>query len=348
MSDISQASKAPFNEAIMARCRATNLWGKINTSERKKVEQGHVDDTIDFKRNCWSQKDDSPPIQDYSQRPVLIGGDAVALYPSMDMIGTTEMVARVALESNVKFDNINYQYLLVYLYLVLGEEVFRENGLGELIPSRSNWKESKAKSLSSRINRNMENWRTNTDNISDQEKRILVLLLLKVFILAVMDSTCYSFAGRLYKQLWGAGIGLRVSACMAKIIMGLIDRLWAKTQLSWSIKLYLYFRYIDDLRLFLHPISPGWKWGQTGWIFDNSCVDDRSPIQRTKEEIMKSLNAVTNFIQFTTEGEEDFTNGFLPTLDFQTKVQESGKILFKFFNKPMANNLTIQFGTGLA
>ena len=62
----------------------------------------------------------------------------------------------------------------------------------------------------------------------------------------------------------------------------------------------------------------------------------------------KSLNAVTDFIQFTTEGEEDFTNNFLPTLDFQTQVQESGKILFKFFAKPMSNNITIQFGTGLS
>ena len=63
---------------------------------------------------------------------------------------------------------------------------------------------------------------------------------------------------------------------------------------------------------------------------------------------MKSLNAVTDFIQFTTEGEEDFKNGFLPTLDFQTKVQDSGRISYKFFTKPMANNLTIQYGTGLA
>ena len=83
--------------------------------------------------------------------------------------------------------------------------------------------------------------------MSKNEEKMLVALLLKVSILAVMDSTCYSFAGRIYKQMWGAGIGLRASACMAKIIMGLIDKLWAKTQHTWDIKLYLYFRYIDDL-----------------------------------------------------------------------------------------------------
>ena len=56
---------------------------------------------------------------------------------------------------------------------------------------------------------------------------------------------------------------------------------------------------------------------------------------------------MTNFIQFTTEGEEDFDNLFLPTLDFQTQVQPDGRILYKFYSKPMANNIAIQFGTGL-
>ena len=128
---------------------------------------------------------------------------------------------------------------------------------------------------------------------------------------------------------------------MAKLVMGLIDRMWADVQLSWNLKLYLYFRYIDDLRLFLHPINKGWTWGPEGWQFEQNDSDNRSPIERTKVEVAKSLNSVTDFIQFTTEGEEEFHNNFLPTLDFQTQVQDSGHILFKFFTKPMANNLTI-------
>ena len=320
------AKKAPFNEAIMARCRAAKLWDQVNTSERLKVERKkerevsstNIKGDDEILTNFLEAN--KVPIQDYSSQPVFIGGDAVALYPSMDILGTTEMIARVVMESNIKFENLNYQYMLVYLYLVLGEEVFRENGISGLVPSRSKWKDSKAKSLSSKINRDMRNWRTKCEDISDQDKKLLVALLLKVSILAIMDSTCYSFGGRIYKQLWGAGIGLRASACMAKLIMGLIDKFWLKTQTTWDINIYLYFRYIDDLRVFLHPISPGWSWGQDGWVYDEHVTDTRSPIQRTKEEIMKSLNAMTDFIQFTTEGEEDFISGFLPTLDFQTKV----------------------------
>ena len=231
---------------------------------------------------------------------------------------------------------------------MLGEDILLENGLGAYIPKRSKWVDSKARSLSCQINRNMDNWIVQIDNVSWEEERLLVALMMKCAILALLDSTCYSFGGQIFKQMWGAGIGLRASACIAKIVMGMIDRRWAEVHTSWDIKVYLYFRYIDDLRIFMHPISKGWSWQEYGWNFDVDSKDERSPIDRTKEEIAKSLNAVTDFIQFTTEGEEDFSNSFLPTLDFQTQVQESGKILFKFFAKPMSNNITIQQGTGLA
>ena len=223
----------------------------------------------------------------------------------------------------------------------------KTNGLGEFIPRRVKWKNSKAKSLSAQINRCMSNWHVNTDEMSWQEERMMIAMMVKIAVLALMDSTCYSFGGKLFKQMKGAGIGLRASACMAKLVMGLIDRMWADIQKSWDVIIYIYFRYIDDLRIFLHPITKGWFWDK-GWKYDRHSTDVSTPAERTIREISKSLNAVTNFIQFTAEGEGDFDNNFLPTLDFQTQVQSSGKIMFKFFSKPMANNITIQHGTGLS
>ena len=344
-----QAKNASFNDAIRARCKATSLWRNINREKRRAFEKQKVFKGQNVDEDTTSCKTpNTPPLHDFTARPVLIGGDAIALYPSMDTVGTTELVAQAVIESKIKFKNIDLKFLLIYLYLVLGEDVLIENGLKEYIPTRSKWKDTKARSLASQINRCMANWHVNTDDITWQEERMLVALMLKVAILALMDSTCYSFGGHIYKQMWGAGIGLRASACMAKIVMGLIDRMWADVQLTWDLRIYLYFRYIDDLRLFMHPINRGWSWGPNGWQFDSDKSDERTPIERTKCELAKSLNAVTDFIQFTTEGEEDFHNNFLPTLDFQTQVQISGKILYKFFSKPMSNNLTIQYGTGLA
>ena len=54
-----------------------------------------------------------------------------------------------------------------------------------------------------------------------------------------------------------------------------------------------------------------------------------------------------DFLEFTTENELDFENGFLPTLDTQMKVEDDGSVTYKFFSKPMNNNLVIENGTAL-
>ena len=84
---------------------------------------------------------------------------------------------------------------------------------------------------------------------------MLLALLIKVSTLALMDSTCYSFGGEIFKQVSGAGIGLRASACMAKLLMGMLDKMWAQTQISWSLVVAIYLRYIDDLRVYIYPIT---------------------------------------------------------------------------------------------
>ena len=136
------------------RCRATGLWRRVNEDSLMRV-----------KKPCDGKVAEKTPLQDFSARPVLIGGDAVALYPSMDYIGTTEMVAKTIIESKVEFKNIDLKFLVVYLYLVLGENILIENDLGAYIPKRSKWVDSKAKSLSCQINRNMGNWTVSIDNI---------------------------------------------------------------------------------------------------------------------------------------------------------------------------------------
>ena len=53
-------------------------------------------------------------------------------------------------------------------------------------------------------------------------------------------------------------------------------------------------------------------------------------------------------MKFTTEGENDFTDSFLPTLDFATHVADEGYIKYRFFSKHMASNMVLQFVTALS
>ena len=56
--------------------------------------------------------------------------------------------------------------------------------------------------------------------------------LVEVLTIVLMKSTCWMFVGIFFKQIAGAGIGLHASPCLAKHIMGQIDKRWAELQLS--------------------------------------------------------------------------------------------------------------------
>ena len=74
----------------------------------------------------------------------------------------------------------------------------------------------------------------------------------------------------------------------------------------------------------------------------------RTAEQRTKEELAKSLGDIFEFLNFTTESANDFTDNYLPTLDVKIKIKEGGEITFRHFYKPMINNLLLQNGTALS
>ena len=287
------------------------------------------------------------PLQCEQATPVMVGADVSTLYPSMDNIGSAEMAAKSIRESEVKFNNIDYQKLATYLTLTLGKEGLTEAGLGHVVTLKIN-KKCNARSLAAASNKKEENWvHLDQSKLDEETKRDMIALMVKIAVLVMIESTFYSFGGELYRQLEGTGIGLRGSACLAKLLMGQLDQLWAMIQNNWGLISQLYLRYIDDLRIYLYPISKGWTWVNDGWSYNEGNDDARSDIKRTCEEIGKTLNSCFDFLNFTTESEEDFGNSYLPTLDVQIKVRCDGSIEFMFFSKPMSNNILIQKGTAL-
>ena len=162
----------------------------------------------------------------------------------------------------------------------------------------------------------------------------------------MMRTTCYSFGGEIFLQEEGAGIGLRGSAALAKIVMAIWDQRWAYVMRMWQLTCHLFIRYVDDIRIYTHLLKPGWYWTRCGWRF-NSEPDTRDPVTRTLQELNKSFDCIVSFLNFTTEWEGDFESGFLPTLDMETKVNVNGRITYRFFRKPTCNNLVVQNGTCL-
>ena len=57
-----------------------------------------------------------------------------------------------------------------------------------------------------------------------------------------------------------------------------------------------------------------------------------SPESKTKQVLLLIMNSISRDLTFTVESQEDFSNGYLPTLDTQLKLTQKG-ITYKFYEK---------------
>ena len=259
-------------------------------------------------RHNQAMETDIPNIQMKDGKPLLLGSDVVALYPSLDPVSTAEITYEAVLKSNIEIEGIDFARLSVYLLLTHGEKNIRDMGLECIIPKRLD--KSKARSLSATLNRNLNNWEFNTEKMVEMDpdelyiiRRKMIAAMVRVLVLVLFNTTCYSFGGDLYRQVCGAGIGLRGAAVLAKLVMAWWDDKWVRSMKLFRISCQLLIRYIDDIRIYLKPIQRGWFWGPDGWYFDNLKLDARDDNTRTLEEVCKSMNAVLECLNFTMESE---------------------------------------------
>ena len=334
-------SSSTFNDKVGSDLAKSILWG-----QRKKLQSEILNgrkDTVDI----TNEKERCPPLQDFQKKPVLVGADVAALYPSLDRVITGAMVYDAAIQTDIEFCGFDYKMLAVFLYLIMGHTQMLKCGLKDCIPQRRG-PHNNVRSLAAACNRDMSEWVVRDYKFTPEIKKRMIARMLQIETITLMNSSCYSFGGKIYKQKGGAGIGERSSACIAKVVMSMWDKAWATTQSLLGLRALLFFRYIDDIRILLFPINVGWKWIDGKWVYKHDCNDGRNYELRTLEELKKTFNETLESIELTVESELDYSSGYLPTLDLQTRVREDNQIEFKFYEKPMSSGLVIQSGTALS
>ena len=156
-----------FGEKIMCLTRASTYW--------KKNHETKIADLINKRKEGDKL---IQPLQCEQATPVMVGADVSTLYPSMDNIGSAEMAAKSIRESEVKFNNIDYQKLATYLTLTLGKEGLTEAGLGHVITLKIN-KKCNARSLAAASNKKEENWvHLDQSKLDEETKRDLMSYLI--------------------------------------------------------------------------------------------------------------------------------------------------------------------------
>ena len=331
-----------INERIFNGLKAAQFWEK----DFKQKNESFGSNNIQCKNNDESVT--KPPLQDFNSEPLLLGADVISLYPSLDGIAVAKLTGNAVRKTKVAFSGINYLFLCVYLYQIICGDEMRKLGLGKCVPKKKEKKDEGVKSLAATLNRETENWDFDGVIFTEWSKREMIAIMVEISVLVLVSTTCYSFGGRIFRQRKGLGIGLRASACLARLVMCNWDAVWGHMQHKFGLKLQLFCRYVDDLRFYIYPINKGWKWYDQGWKYEHNYEDEYCPTEYTQTELGKSLDCVWKFLKFTLENEKDFTHGYLPTLDCQTKVCPSGIITYKYFSKPMASNIVLQNGTALS
>ena len=84
-----------------------------------------------------SSKDvDQDWVQDRSRAMVVIGSDAVSLYPSMTKQESADEVADAVMKSDMKWEGVNWKEATRYLVLGRDEAWCRSSGLTRVLPWR--------------------------------------------------------------------------------------------------------------------------------------------------------------------------------------------------------------------
>ena len=104
-------------------------------------------------------------------------------------------------------------------------------------------------------------------------------------------------------------------------------------------------RYMDDGRAFLAAIKAGWRWSDGDlryckrWEIED---ENLSPTERTRRVLHGTMMDLEHSLKFTMETGEDFSSGWLATLDTDLKVTEENRVDYKCYEKPMSSNITVQ------
>ena len=286
-----------------------------------------------------------------SEKLSIIGSDVVSLFPSLQDIETSRLAKHAILNSTVKFENFDFMMGLRYLKIVGGDTLLNKAKLSRLAP-RWLGKREDLTTVGGSKSQDPRSWKDTNREIFELDKKRIVATVMEVMINTVMCTHVYSFAGKIFLQCNGGPIGLRSTATLAGLTMKLWDVAFALLLEREQISVDEFFRYVDDVRVFLAPLCEGWRWNGTCFEFSETwkaedLVSGESDDMRTMKELNKAMSSIVSFLKFESEVAEMYSDRKLPTLDTSLWL-EGHRVMFMFYEKPTVPNRVIQKSTALS
>ena len=219
------------------------------------------------------------------------------------------------METQVKFENVDFMEGARYIALNWDAKQCAASSLRRILPTRRGKRGArpgpKGEGPQGKEIGDQEQWVFPKVILTEDEKREIVATIISIATNALFENHFYHFGGEMKRQRDGGPIGLRGTCSIARLVlvMQVFDKKWRKRVEEAGLRLFLVLRYMDDGRVFMPPVKPGWRWVGAKLLFCHAWqVEDAklSPLEITKRVVHGSLGGVMSYLKFTIETEEDF------------------------------------------
>ena len=215
-------------------------------------------------------------LTDTDTETVLIGGDVVALFPSLPAAASGRLVRQAVIkivkQSKIDIRGLDYSELAIYVRMNLTDGKIKVRILDKIIPKRAHKKGSMpgmtgAQALKKRkvedINKEEEAKFIHPQREPTEEERLLLFATAcEIAVKFLFSNHLYQFGGQTFLQSDGGPIGMRLTMCVARIVMGEWGDEVKRILGANNLKTYLEGLYVDDLRWILSCLRMGWRWDQ--------------------------------------------------------------------------------------
>ena len=284
---------------------------------------------------------------------IIIGSDVAALYPNLDADQVATLVYQAVKKSKIKWKNVDYLEAVRYIALNWDEVKCRTSSLRRVLPVRRFVNGSRpgvtGVGPSGPDRGDAEQWIFPKVKLTGSEKIDIIAQVNKIITETMFKTHVYTFGGQIFRQAKGGPIGLRSTCSVARLVMKIWDDKWLTRMREMMVRIEAATRYMDDGRTAMHPFKHGWRWVEGTITYKKSWeMEDQSlsMIEVTRRILQGTMTGIEDFLEFTTETEEEF-DGWLPSLDTNLAVDKENMIMYKFFEKPMSANTVLHFRTAM-
>ena len=161
------------------------------------------------------------------EKNVVIGSlDVKALYPSLDVDFTVEVIGEMLHECGISISGVDYEEMGLYLAYSRSREE-SDTGIKNVCPTRRHNRrppEMQGSGVKEDKDCRFAPWIAARDEPTEEQKRKMVVESVKVAVSFIMKNHIYNFDNVMHKQARGGPIGLNLTGTTAQVFMLWWDR----------------------------------------------------------------------------------------------------------------------------